>query len=513
MRSLDILVIILYFLVIGIIAFISKKKIATQNDFFLGGQRFKKFLMTMLFFGAGTHTDQVVAVVSKIYRVGLSGIWYQWLWLFTSPFYWLKLPILRRLRRMTTADFFEERYSTNLSICYAIIGIFTVAVDIGLMLKGTGAIVDAVTLHQLPTDWAILAIAGLFVFYGVMGGLVAAVWTDAIQGTLTMILSFLLIPFMLMNVGGMANLHFELEQVRSLKHVFSLVSPVGITAFYIFAISLNGLVGMFTQPQVMQTGGSCKKEMDGRVGSLIGTVLKRVCTVSWAFIGLGCIYMFPNLTDSDLAFGKAIYVLLPTGLLGLMIACMLAAVMSTCDVLMVSGTALFTRNIVKNVAKTALSEEKFLLISRTTSVVIVGLGIFIALKLSSVIEGLELFWKLNAFTGFAFWAGIIWKRANVYGAWASIIGSVSVWLLTTQSFFISFMSNFPGVESLRFVVEKEGVMSIYLPWQMVFYLAAGFILMIIVTYLTKSLPGKNTDRFYRKLRTPIGVDAQLDVIK
>jgi len=315
MHYIDLSVIIIYFLIIGVVGYISRHHIATQNDFFLGGQRFKKFMMSMMFFGSGTNTDQVVAVVSKIYQVGLSGIWYQWLYLFISPFYWLKLPIIRRLRVMTTADFFEERYSKNLGLTYAVIGIFTVAVNIGLMLKGTGFVVESITVHQISADWAIFVIAFLVVFYGTAGGLIAAVWTDAIQGLLTLVLSFLLIPFMIIKVGGMSNLHYELEQVRGLSDVFSLVSPGKITIFYVAVITLNGLVGMFTQPQVMQTGGSCRTEMDGRVGSLVGTVLKRVCTVSWAFLGLGCIFMFPNLSNPDFAFGEAIQVLLPVCLI------------------------------------------------------------------------------------------------------------------------------------------------------------------------------------------------------
>ena len=488
MHYIDFSVIVFYFLIIGVVGYLARHHITSQNDFFLGGQRFKKFMMSMMFFGAGTNTDQVVAVVSKIYQVGLSGIWYQWLYLFISPFYWLKLPVVRRLRVMTTAEFFEERYSKNLGLAYAVIGIFTVAVNIGLMLKGTGVVVEAITLHQISAEWSILMIAILVVFYGAAGGLIAAVWTDAIQGLLTMVLSFILIPFILMRVGGMSNLHFELEQVRGLTEVFSLVSPGSITIFYIAVITLNGLVGMFTQPQVMQTGGSCKTEMDGRVGSLVGTVLKRVCTVSWAFVGLGCIYLFPNLSNPDFAFGEAIQILLPVGLLGLMVAAILAAVMSSCDVLMVTGTALFVRNIIGNVHRKPLSQEKALYISRVSAIAIVGFGLCIAYLLPGVVAGLELFWKLNAFTGMAFWAGLVWRKANSYGAWASIIGSATVWI----------------------VMEYMGAS---LPVQMLAYLTTGMVLMVGVTVTTSRLPVKNTDSFYKKLRVPVGTDPKLDQIK
>ena len=61
-------------------------------------------------FGAGTHSDQAVSVVSKTYHSGMSGIWYQWLYLFVTPFNWWIAPILRRCRAITTADFFEARY-------------------------------------------------------------------------------------------------------------------------------------------------------------------------------------------------------------------------------------------------------------------------------------------------------------------------------------------------------------------------------------------------------------------
>lgn len=487
MHYIDTTVIIAYFLFIACVGYYARYKVKSQNDFFLGGQRFKKFMMSMMFFGAGTNTDQVVAVVSKIYQVGLSGIWYQWLYLFISPFYWLKLPVVRRLRMMTTADFFAERFSKPLSIAYAVIGTITVAVNIGLMLKGTGFVIDAITLHQLPANWAILAIAILFVFYGVLGGLVAAVWTDAIQGILTLVLSFVLLPFMLIEIGGMSALHFELEQVRGLAHAFSLVSPGQITAFYIIMITLNGLVGMFTQPQVMQTGGSCKTEMDGRTGSLVGTVLKRVCTVAWAFIGLGAIFFFPSLTHPDMAFGEMIRMLLPVGLMGLMVAAILAAVMSSCDVLMVTGTALFVRNIYRILISKSMKEEQFLTISRITSIMVVLLGVVIAYLLPGVVAGLELFWKLNAFTGIAFWAGLIWKRANAYGAWASIIGSIGAWILLD-------------------------LLGFSLPVQMLSYIGIGVGLVILVSLLTSKKPAKDTNAFYRKLRTPIGENPQLDII-
>ena len=75
----------------------------------IGGRRFGKLFSTFFAFGAGTHSDQAVSVAAKTYTTGMSGIWYQWLWLFVTPFYWLIAPIYRRCRCITTGDFFEAQ--------------------------------------------------------------------------------------------------------------------------------------------------------------------------------------------------------------------------------------------------------------------------------------------------------------------------------------------------------------------------------------------------------------------
>src|SRR5262249_25007926 len=62
-----------------------------------------KRVMVMYAFGTWTASDQAVVVASATFQNGLSGIWYQWLWLFATPFYWMIAPIMRRFRAITTA--------------------------------------------------------------------------------------------------------------------------------------------------------------------------------------------------------------------------------------------------------------------------------------------------------------------------------------------------------------------------------------------------------------------------
>ncbi len=110
LKVVDLAMIAGYFVVVMAIGFWSSRKVKTESDFFLGGRRFGKGLLVMHWLCTGTHSEMAVQVAGATARVGLGGIWYQWMWLFSTPFYWLMAPVTRRLRVTTTGDFFRIRY-------------------------------------------------------------------------------------------------------------------------------------------------------------------------------------------------------------------------------------------------------------------------------------------------------------------------------------------------------------------------------------------------------------------
>ncbi|MCD6308055.1 MAG: sodium:solute symporter family protein, partial [Candidatus Latescibacteria bacterium] len=118
LNPIDIAVIIAYLLLMIGIGIWSSRTVKGTGDFFIGGRRFGKFMTIMFNFGTGTHSDQAVGVISKCYAVGLAGIWYQWLWLMVTPFYWIIGPLLRRLRVVTMADYFRSRYNQSVASLY-----------------------------------------------------------------------------------------------------------------------------------------------------------------------------------------------------------------------------------------------------------------------------------------------------------------------------------------------------------------------------------------------------------
>lgn len=123
----DIAMILLYLDGVGGIGYWASKRVKSLEEFVIP-RNFGRLAMIMFSFGSGTHSDQAVSVASKSYTSGVSGIWYQWLWLFATPFYWLIAPVMRRFRAITTSDIYEARFDRRFAVVYTLIagsGLFT----------------------------------------------------------------------------------------------------------------------------------------------------------------------------------------------------------------------------------------------------------------------------------------------------------------------------------------------------------------------------------------------------
>jgi len=505
----DILVLGIYLVGITFIGVWAARRIKNIADFFMP-RRFGKVMMITHAFGTGTHSDQAVSVASKSFTNGLSGIWYQWLWLFATPFYWVIAPVMRRFRAITTADVFEARFSPSVAMLFAVVGMLNLSINIGVMLKGAGAVINASTAGLVSSNIAIAVMTVMFVIYGMAGGLSAAIITDFIQGVLTVVFSFILLPFILNAVGGLQGIHESIKDPGML----SLVAPAEIGFFYITVIAFNGLVGIVTQPHTMGNCAAGKTEMEGRFGWMFGNFIKRVCTVAWCLTGLAAVVYFtgPDV-DPDHIFGLVAADFLPKiahGILGLFLAALLASVMSSCDSFMIASSGLFTENIYKRLLP-GRTAKHYVFIARVASLAIVAGGVVFAYRLEGVVEGLEIFWKISPMMGIAFWLGLFWRRTTAAGAWASTLTAFGVWWLTTQEFFISWLGSLSMAESLTFIFIKNGVAEVYLPWQMVFYLSAGTIVGIVVSLFTKPVPEEKLDNFYALVRTPVKPGEQVSL--
>ena len=500
LHAWDFTCLVVYLAVITGMGLWAARKVHTVRDFFMP-RRFGKAMMMMHSFGTGTHSDQAVGVASKTFTSGLSGIWYQWLWLFCTPFYWLIAPFVKRFRAVTMGDAFEARYDRGVAGLYAVVGMAQLTLNIGIMLKGSGEVIDASTGGMVSSHAAIGVMTLLFVVYGIAGGLSAAIVTDFLQGIMTIVFSFLLLPFVLDAVGGISGLHAKID-----PKLFSLVAPKGIGVFYIVVIAFNALVGIVVQPHTLGICAAGKTEMEGRVGFMFGTVIKRVCTIAWCLTGLAAVAYFAGQEiEPDQVFGAMARDFLPKilpGMLGIFLAALLASVMSSCDSFMTATSALFTENIYRPLLPHK-PQKHYLLVGRIASLAVVVGGVAFAYTVPGIVKALEIFWKMAAMMGIAFWLGLFWRRTTSAGAWAAALSSLAMWWVSTQQFFIDFAARLPQWEAAPFVWGVGDKQGIHLPWQMVFYLVVGTVAGIVVSLLTRPVAEDKLDNFYALTRTPI----------
>jgi Na+/proline symporter len=474
-------------------------------------RRFGKALMITHAFGAGTASDQAVVVAAETFRSGVSGIWMQWLWLPVTPFYWVLAPIMRRLRAVTTADAYELRFGRSVAILFAIMGIIGLSVKIGLMLKGASALIESSSGGSIDTDLAVIVVTLTFLIYGIAGGLGAAIIADFFQGILTVVFSFLLLPYVLSDVGGMSGIRETINDPAKL----SIITPGVIGPFFITMFAIQALIGIVAQPFIMGVCSAGRTELDGRYGFMFGNILKRICTIAWTLTALAAVAWYIQ-QNQDLAeirpddvygdIARHFFPQMAPGLLGLFVASLLAAVMNSCDAYMISSAALFTQNLYRPMLPNR-TERHYVWVGRCSSLMVVVGGYWFARYVPDVRTALEIWFKMAPPLGVAFWMGLFWRHTTPAGAWAATLAGFGAWWLAARETFVSWAGNLPFAADLHLIWRESGKPDeIYEPWLILFYTANAIIGCVVVSLLTPQVPKEQLQRFYDLTRTPIQED-------
>ncbi|MCP3693526.1 MAG: sodium:solute symporter family protein, partial [Planctomycetaceae bacterium] len=440
-----------YLVIVTVAGLWAGRQVKGMRDFVMP-RTFGKLFMMMHSFGTATHSDQAVTVASKCYTSGLSGIWYQLQWLFATPFFWLIAPMMRRFRAITMANVFELRYNRSVAYLFVVVGLLKFTVNLGLMLWGTSAVIDACSGGQLPARQLVLVMTLLFVSYGLVGGLRAAIVTDFIQGILVIVFSFILLIPLLDALGGWTNVQDTVVALKDSPDFLSLANP-NITIFYIVMISLNAFLGVVVQPQNLGVCAAGKTEIEGAVGFMCGTMLKRFCTVAWAMTAMAAVALYGTrgtiIENPDEIYGMVAREFLPSlmpGLLGIFMASLLATVMGSCDSFMVSASGLVAENLYRPLYPDE-SPQQYLRVARISGLIVVASGLAFAYWLGDkdrgVVGGLEVLWKIGAMMSVAFWMGVFWRGSTSAGAWAATLTAFLIWYVTSQPWGATLLAGIP----------------------------------------------------------------------
>ena len=441
----DYLVLFLYFVGMIVLGFLAMRRVKGQEDYFMGGRGFGKLLQTFAAFGAGTGAHEPVTVGRTCWTSGLSGVWSALMWLFVTPIYWITAVWYRRMRHITLGDWFVERYeSKGLGAAYSVFAVvfymyylsamFTAIASFAAPLMGVDEIAGMELKYVLIPGIAIIVIA-----YGVLGGLTAAYWTDLAQGVFIILLSVLLIPFglkaLVAQFGDPATMGimdgFKILHERVSEDHFGLFTGPSAGEFppqYIFSLTLLVLIGIVVQPHFIATGGgSAKSEDEARIGLVVGNFLKRLCTVGWAITALIALALLAGNADlaasPDQVWGVATREILGPlnlGLVGLMLACLLAAMMSSADTYMIVTSALITRNVYAPYINPNASDQTYVRVARATGLIIIVGACLVSLTMGDVFGQFKLAVELPILFAAPFWIGMYWRRANRSAVWITI---------------------------------------------------------------------------------------------
>ena len=523
------IILVLYFAGMLLLGWWSKREAKGREGFLLGRRQFGVPMMVMHAFGAGTHPGDVAGVTAKTVSSGASGIWVSWMWMFGTPFYWIIAPVVRRMRYLTLADYFEERFSKPATILYIIIATVGMTIATASILLATTrtvqgmmgkATVTAAADDAAATDadraaketWAargvksqaeaeawffgiLLATTSVFVIYSYWGGIVAAIRTDFVQGLMIIVLSFIAIPLALYlpemraAIGGWAGTLDILG--RQEGAYLSLFDPKSFSLWAVILLGINAPFSMLAQPHLMTVCGAGKSEWEGRVGFTYGNILKRICTMGWCFLALMWLAFLIQRGSSvqpDAAFGDSIRYLLHPVLQGIMLACVLAAGMSSGSAIQVTVAGLISQNIYHVYIRPDAGEERCVKVAKVMGVIIIAAALGCAyLMRASVVRTILDYFKLTATVGISVGMGILWRRMNSKGMFASTIAAATTFIVT------------------RYVLDLGQVATTGLP------LAAATAFGIIGSLVSKPPKAETIEKFFKKIYVPIGEEEKLDL--
>ncbi len=478
---IDIAVIVVYIGLVLFLGKLASKSTKSEEGFFLAGRKLGKIYQFFLNFGNATEPQGAVSTASLVYNKGVAGTWTNFQTIFLNPFYWFVYVWFRRVRVTTVADLFEERFnSRGLAWYYAAfqMGVAVILLGVGNLTayKITSSVVvkpetewtasekasvngynelqlleKQSTAGTLPADlkshltelrdqkarnelhsyiswlgsdiarWSFYIIFTIVIgTYMVVGGLKAAAFNDALQGFLIVIFSVMLVPVGLNAIGGW---HALAEKVPHIK--FQLIGGAGSNQYgfwYILAYTWASLVQILGLSANMGILGSATNEYAARFGGVSGTYAKRLLIIVWAFVGLiACaLFMGPDiLSDPDSAWGKMSNQLLPPGLIGLMLAGVLAGTMSIMAAKAVAISSLFVRNIYRHIYPDA-PEAQAVLAARWAIVAVLATGVIAPSLISGLEDGVKLIVEVNIPFGAAVMLLYTWRRLTRTAIWLAV---------------------------------------------------------------------------------------------
>lgn len=426
---LDAAIIVLYFAIIIAIGFHAyrKRRASDSNGFFVAGRSGGVLLIAGSLCATFIGSSVVIGMVGRGYRMGLPGTW--WLLVGAIGLAILGLFLAKKVRRVslyTLPELVEKQYGGKAGLVASLVIVVSWIYVCAAQITAAGTVLNAL----LPS-WDITALmaicAAVFVVYTVLGGQYSIIRTDFFQFGILIVGILVTLGLVLSEVGGVGGLKASLP-----SNYFSFPVNESFKWYdWVVMLILTGSVYV-VGPDIYSRLFCARDEKVARTSTLSASLVAIPIAFIIVLIGMGAKVLYPDLItsaasavrDSEGAFPMIIQNLLPVGISGLVVAALLAAIMSSADTVLLTTSTILGVDVYGKAFARA-DERRKLLISRIGVLVIGGLAFFVATQSKGIINALY-----NAYIIFT--SGIVipvvagfYKdklKVNSYGALAAIAG-------------------------------------------------------------------------------------------
>jgi SSS family solute:Na+ symporter len=421
---LQLAIIAVYFLAIIGIGVWSKRRAGGQNGFFVAHRRGTLLLITGSLIATAVGGSAAVGMAGLGFKQGLTGAW--WLLVGSIGLVLLGIFFARRIRGTalyTLPELIERQYDRRVSLAASILIVIAWVGVVAGQIIAAGKVLSVLGIGS-ATFWMV-GFTLIVVIYTILGGQFSVIRTDVFQSTILFAGIFTALVLVISRVGGLEGLKVSLS-----PNYFSF--PVSSEFSWKALLSLLILVGAtyVVGPDMYSRLFCAKGEKTAQQSAILSAFLFIPLAFAITLIGMGAKVLYPEISAEG-AFPQVIASVLSPGLSGLLLAALVAALMSSADTCLLSQSVILTEDIVKRVHP-ALDERKTVLLTRLS---LIGLGL-VALGLALALEGVisSLLFAYTIFTcGLVVpvVAGFYKERLKVTprGALAALIGGGVVGLL------------------------------------------------------------------------------------
>lgn len=435
MTRLDSSIIFVYLglmVAIGLYANYRQKNI---EDYYVAGRRLGPFSIACLWLASWVGGASIIGSSSRAHEMGVTAIWYVLsLAIGCLLFGLFAAGRIKQLgdehQHLTYPDFIEQRFDSRTRI------IATITTSAAFIAYAAGQMVALGSILHVLIGWdyaqALLLASAIVITYTATGGFLAVTYTDWAQFILLLIgIVFVGLPIAIAEAGNFAELQ------RALPASYFEIGAWGWPT--IIALLVSIVLSFFVAMDSFTRCFAARDAAASRRGALWAVLFMLPIAVAATWLGLASAVLFPAVESSNDILTTFVLELFPVGLKGLVLVGILAAVMSTADICILTASANLTRDVYQRYLNPGVDTKKMLRISMMASVVAGLLATLIAWKMQDIIDVLLLGFTLNSAALFVpTMVALFLRQTNAKAAFWSIalaLPTVIFWKIAASSGF------------------------------------------------------------------------------